>query len=122
MYRSTWAHWERMQFLVSQLKPGSNADTIALQDKDFDKNIQSREINDDNEEEVVPKVMRKSFAKKMEERKIKLLEGVANVLATPKAPQGKTPSSFDMYVDDKLKQMDAPSRTITENYGHSFRS
>ena len=96
------------------MKPGSNADTIALQDKDFDKNIQSREINDDNEDEVVPKVMRKSFAKKMEERKITLLEGVANVLATPKAPQGKTPSSFDMYADDKLKQMDARSRTITE--------
>ena len=50
----------------------------------------------------------------MEERKIQLLKGVANVLATPKAPQGKTPSSFAMYVDDKLKQMDARSRTIIE--------
>ena len=96
------------------MKPDSTADTIALQDKDFDKNIHSREINNDNEEEVAPKAKRKSFAKKMEERKIQLLEGVANALATPKAPQGKTPSSFALYVDDKLKQMDARSRTITE--------
>ena len=42
------------------------------------------------------------------------VEGVVNVLATPNAPQGKTPSSFAIYVDDKLKQMDARSRTITE--------
>ena len=81
--------------------------------KDFDKNIQSREINDGNEEEIVPKVKRKSFVKKWK-KEIKLLEGVANVLATPKALQGKTPSSFDMYVDCKLKQMEARSRTITE--------
>ena len=33
-------------------------DTIALQSKDFDKNLQSREINDDNEEEVAPKAKR----------------------------------------------------------------
>ena len=45
-------------------------------------------------EEVAPKAKRKSFAKKMEERKIQLPEGVANAVATPKAPQGKTPSSF----------------------------
>ena len=50
----------------------------------------------------------------MEERKIQLLEGVANVLATPKALQGKTLSFFAVHVDDKLKQMDARSRTITE--------
>ena len=50
--KSTWGHWDRMQFLVQHLKPGSTADTIALQDEDFDKNIQSREISDDNEEEV----------------------------------------------------------------------
>ena len=50
----------------------------------------------------------------MEERKIQLLEGVPNALATPKAPQGKIPSSFAMYVDDKLKYMDARSHTITE--------
>ena len=49
----------------------------------------------------------------MEERKIELLEDVANALATPKAPQGKTPSFFAMYVVDKLKQMDARSRAIT---------
>ena len=40
VYRSTWAHWDRMEFLAPQLKPESTADTIALQDKDFDKNIQ----------------------------------------------------------------------------------
>ena len=56
------------------------------------------------------KAKHKSFAKKMEERKIQLL----NALATPKAPQDKTPSSFAMYADDELKQMDARSRTITE--------
>ena len=50
----------------------------------------------------------------MEERKMQLLEGVANALATPKAPQGKTYSFFAVHVDDKLKQMDACSRTITE--------
>ena len=50
----------------------------------------------------------------MEERKVQLLEGVANALATPKAPQDKTPSSFALYVDDKLKQMEACSHTITE--------
>ena len=99
---------------MPQLKPGSNADTIALQDKDFDKNIQSREINDDNEDEVYLKAKCKSFAKKAEERKIQLLEGVANALATPKGLQGKTHSSFGMYVDNKLKQMDARSRAITE--------
>ena len=43
-----------------------------------------------------------------------LLEDVTNALAAPKAPQGKTPFSFVMNVDDKLKQMDAHSRTITE--------
>ena len=114
VYRSTWAHWNRMMFLVPQLKPGSTPDTIALQDKDFDKYIQSREINDHNEEEVSPKAKCKSFAKKLEERQIQLLESVANVLATPKAPQGKTPSSFAMYVDNKLKQMDTRSHTITK--------
>ena len=97
-----------------QLKPGSTADSIALQDKDFDKNIQSREINDDNEDEVYLKAKCKSFAKKAEERKIQLLEGVANALATPKELQGKTHSSFGMYVDNKLKQMDARSHAITE--------
>ena len=50
----------------------------------------------------------------MEERKIQLLEGVANALATRKAPQGKTHSSFAVFVDDRRKQMDARSRTITE--------
>ena len=50
----------------------------------------------------------------MKERNIQLLEGVANALATPKVPQCKTPSSFAMYVDDKLKQMDAHCFTITE--------
>ena len=64
VYRSTQAHLDRMQFIVPQLKPVSTADTIALQDKDFEKNIQSREVNDDNEEEVAPKAKRKSFAKK----------------------------------------------------------
>ena len=113
-YRSTWAHWDRIQFLVPQVKPGSTADTIALQDKDFDKNMQSREINDDNEEEAAPKAKRKSFAKKMEERKIQLLKGLANALETPKAPQGNTPSSFAIYVNNKLKQMDARSHAITE--------
>ena len=64
VYWSTWDHWDRMQFLVPQLKLGSTADTIALQDKEFEKNVQSREINDDNEEEVAPKAKRKSFAEK----------------------------------------------------------
>ena len=50
----------------------------------------------------------------MEERKIQLLEGVANALATPKAPQGRTPSFFAMHVVDKLKQIDPRSLTITE--------
>ena len=63
VYRSNWAHWDRMQFLVPQMKPGSTADTIAHQDEDFDKNIQSREINDDNEEEVVLKAKCKVFLK-----------------------------------------------------------
>ena len=62
-----------------------------------------QEINNDNEEEVAPKAKPKSFAKKMEERKIQLLKGVINALATPKTPQGKIPSSFAMYVDKKLK-------------------
>ena len=39
VYRSNWAHWNRMQFFAPQLKPGSTADTITLQDKDFDKYI-----------------------------------------------------------------------------------
>ena len=60
--RSNCPHWDRMQFLVRQLKQGSTTDTIALQDKDFDKNIQSREINNDNEEEV-PKVSLKKWKK-----------------------------------------------------------
>ena len=63
-------HGDRMQFLVPQLKPESTADTITLQDKDFHKNLQSRETKNDNEEEVAPKAKRKSFAKKIEERKI----------------------------------------------------
>ena len=42
--------------------------------------------------------------KKMEERKIQLLEGVVSGFATPKTPEGKTPFSFAMYVDDKLKE------------------
>ena len=50
----------------------------------------------------------------MEERKIQIIEGCANALATSKAPDGKTPSTFAMYVDDKLKQMDTRSRTLTE--------
>ena len=50
----------------------------------------------------------------MEEKKTQLLEGVTNAHATPKAPQGKTSSSFAMYVDNKLNQMNGPSRTITE--------
>ena len=36
------------------------------------------------------------------------------MLATPKTPQGETPSSFAMYFDDKLKQMDARFCRITE--------
>ena len=47
------------------------------------------------------KLIRNQSAKvslKMEERKIRLLEGAANALATPKALQGKTLSSFTMYV------------------------
>ena len=52
--------------------------------------------------------------KKMEERKIQLLEGVVNGFATPKRPEGKTPFSFAMYVDDKLKEIDTHSSTITE--------
>ena len=63
------------------------------------------------------KLIRNQSAKvslKMEERKIRLLEGAANALATPKALQGKTLSSFTMYVEDKLKQMDARSRPITK--------
>ena len=50
----------------------------------------------------------------MEERNIQLLEDVANALAIPKASQEKTPSLFDMYVDGKLKQMNARSHIITE--------
>ena len=92
----------------------STADTTAKKEKDFDKNIQSREINDDNEEKVSPKAKRKSFAKKMEEIKIQLLEGVVNGLVTPKTPQGKTPFCFAMYVDDKLKEIDTHFSTITE--------
>ena len=74
VYRSTWGHWDRMQFLVPQLKPGSTADTIALPDKDFDKNIQSREINDDNEQEVAPKAKYKSFAKKWKKERSNYLK------------------------------------------------
>ena len=65
-----------MQFLEPQLKPESTADTIALQDKDFDKNIHSREINNDNEEEVAPKAKRKSFAKKMEKERSNYLKAL----------------------------------------------
>ena len=36
VHKSTWVHWDSMQFLVPQLKPKSTADTISLQDKDFD--------------------------------------------------------------------------------------
>ena len=98
------------------MKRGSNAGTIALQDKDFDKNIQSREINDDNEEKLPRKQSAKVLLKKWKKERSNYsnVEGVVIVLATPKAPQGKTPSSFAIYVDDKLKQMDARSRTITE--------
>ena len=45
------------------LKSGSTKDTIALQDKVFEENAQSREISDDNEEAVTPKTKRKSFSK-----------------------------------------------------------
>ena len=50
----------------------------------------------------------------MKERKIQLLEGIASALATPKAVQGKKPSSFAMHVDNKLKQIDARSYKITK--------
>ena len=53
----------------------------------------------------------------MEERKIQLLEGVPNALATPKALQGKIPSSFAMYVDDKLKYLDALAPTQSPRKG-----
>ena len=33
VYRSLWAHWDRMQFLVSQLKPGSTANTLHFEIK-----------------------------------------------------------------------------------------
>ena len=52
--------------------------------------------------------------KKMEKRKIQLLESIANALATPKSPQGKPLSSFAMHVENKLDQMDVLSCTITE--------
>ena len=67
-------------------------------------------MNDDNEVEVAPKAKCKSFAKN--ERKKDPITW--RCCPTPKAPQGKTPYSFTMYVDDKLKQKDARSRTITE--------
>ena len=67
-------------------------------------------MNDDNEVEVAPKAKCKSFAKnERKEDPITWRRG-----PTPKAPQGKRPYSFTMYVDDKLKQKDARSRTITE--------
>ena len=89
MYRSTWAHWDKIQFLVPQLNLGGTGNTIALQDKDFDRNIQSGEINEDNEEEVAPKAKHRNFADIMERRKIQLLEGIANGVATLKAPSLK---------------------------------
>ena len=67
-------------------------------------------MNDDNEVEVASKAKCKSFAKN--ERKEDPITW--RRCPTPKAPQGKTPYSFTMYVDDKLKQKDAHSRTITE--------
>ena len=50
----------------------------------------------------------------MKERKIQSLEGIASALAIPKAVQGKKSSSFAMYVDNKLKQIDARSYKITK--------
>ena len=61
VYRSTWAHWDRMQFLVPQLK--REEPQIRLH---FNLKIvisASREMNDDNEVEVASKAKCKSFAK-----------------------------------------------------------
>ena len=46
LHKSSWAHWDRMQFLVPQMKSGSTKDTITPQDKVFEENTQSREISD----------------------------------------------------------------------------
>ena len=57
--------------------------------------------------------MKRKFPRRQGKKFRHKMEG-CDALATSKAPDGKTPSTFAMYVDDKLKQMDTCSRALTE--------
>ena len=52
-YKSSWCHWERMQFLVPQMKSGTTGDTIDLQST-YGGNDELIHDSDEAEEEVKP--------------------------------------------------------------------
>ena len=116
LYKSSWVHWERLQFLVPQMQPSSTRDTISIPDS----NTPELYVESETEEDIQPKSKRKrgSIKKKFEEKKLEILEGCSNMLAQSRYPSAEKSQSitspFALYVDEKLKLLEKRTRMFTE--------
>ena len=120
-YKSTWIFWERLQFLTTVLNAGKSKDNLCLENEDEDATEDEMVKETENPgEDVIPQqnasYKKPAKRKRSEAKKEELYATCIKALQEPppKLESVTKVSSFAMYVDEKLNNLDSRSRALAE--------
>lgn len=132
-YKSSWAYWDRLQFLVPVMQAGKSKDTLPTSRSSTPESVDNEDCLDDStlisvdEEDENPSpssICRKGkYCKKATDLESKarneLLSTCVQVLKEPlpfptPEPQAKRQCPFSLYIAEKLSGFDKCSRMIAE--------
>ena len=113
LYQPSWIHWERLQFLANQVRSGGTRDTTDIN--------ASTELNDEvskAEDNIQSKAKLKGKKSKcLKEKKMEIMEGCSKMLASSVSSKDldthQKPTTFALYVDEKLKLLVNRTRIFT---------
>ena len=113
LYKSSWAYWDRIQFLQAVIKPGNSRDSLdPCNEESGNEEINSPEPDAQISAHSTPKISRKAY----ETQKSELLSKCISVLQGPISKSTeKEQCHLSMYIAQKLAQFDRRKRAIAEN-------
>eukprot|EP00794_Sanderia_malayensis_P009979 gene9979-11002_t len=122
MYKSTWAYWDRLQFLKPVITPRNSVDslTVTLDDGSEESQLEINNVEDSPSSssslsQLTPKVSKRQQMSTAEDKKQELLTSCINILKEPTSkPKEKSECHFASYIAQRLELFDKRTRVIAE--------
>ena len=114
LYKPTWIHWERLQFLCPVMNPGKSKDNFYanMSLTEGQEEMKSLE-NESPPQQSNTKHSKHATKRAMMEQKQELVTKCLDVLRKPDKQEEK-PCHFSLFIAEKLRQMDRRTQAIAE--------